>query len=58
MVNQQDIELEKSIAYCDKIISEGDDIERDFFSMVKSTLESGESKFEDWSNHIDLEKAG
>lgn len=43
-------ELEKSLAYCDKMIAEGDDLERDFFSMIKGSLESGESKFEEWNN--------
>ena len=47
-IDQQ--ELEKSVAYCDKMIAEGDDLERDFWSMVKGSLESGESKFEEWNN--------
>jgi hypothetical protein len=47
-IDQQ--ELEKSLAYCDKMIAEGDDLERNFWGMVKGSLESGESKFEEWNN--------
>lgn len=45
---QQEEGMRDAIAYCDKIIAEGDEVERDFFSMVKRTLLDGESKFEDW----------
>jgi len=48
----QQQELEISVAYCDKIIAEGDDLERDFFSMVKSSLLSGESVFEEWNKSV------
>lgn len=48
MDNEQDRELQRSIEYCDKIIAEGDELSRDFFSMVKSSLLSGESKFEEY----------
>ena len=48
----QQQELEISVAYCDKIIAEGDDLERDFFSMVKSSLLSGESVFEEWNDSV------
>ena len=44
--------LEKALDQCDKMIAEGDDLERDFFGMVKSSLLSGESKFEEWNDSV------
>ena len=49
----EDAEMAKSIAHCDKIIEEGTELERDFFSMVKLSLESGESKWEEWQNEAE-----
>ncbi len=49
-VDNEQEELERSIAYCDKKIAEGDELERDFFKMVRRTLVSKESKFEEWDN--------
>ena len=49
---KQDDDLESALAHCDKIIAEGDDIERDFFSMVKQTLlaDDGEERIDEmWS---------
>ena len=43
-----EVGLEKSLAYCDKMIEEGDEL--GFFAMVKKTLLSEESKFEEWNN--------
>ena len=43
-----DEELKKSIAYCNKMIEEGDEL--GFFAMVKSSLLSKDSKFEEWNN--------
>lgn len=45
-----DEELKKSLDYCDKMIAEGDDLSADFFTMLKRSLLSGDSKFEDWNN--------
>jgi len=47
-VDNEQEELERSIAYCDRRIREGDELERDFFKMVRRTLISKESKFEEW----------
>ena len=49
-----DIELARALAYCDNIISTGDDLERDFFSMVRRSLETGESTFEEWEREYEL----
>ena len=42
--------LSEAVAHCDKMIKEGDDIAQDFWVMVKRSLLSGESKFEEWDN--------
>ena len=44
----QQQELEIAVAYCDKMIADGNDF--GMFSMIKRSLLSGESKFEDWNN--------
>lgn len=46
----QDQELEKSIAYCDKMIADNDDL--GMFAMIKRGLLSKDKKFkfEDWNN--------
>jgi len=40
--------VSESVDYCDKMIKEGDEIMTDFWIMVKRSLLSGESKFEEW----------
>jgi len=47
-----DPEMQKSLDYCDKLIEEGE-LQRDFFTMVKLSLESGESKWEEWQNEAE-----
>jgi hypothetical protein len=49
-IDSEQEELGKSIAYCDKKIAEGDELERGFFTMVRKTLVSKESKFIEWDN--------
>ena len=48
----QQQELDRSIAYCDKMIAEGDDL--GMFAMIKNGLENDTLKpeFEEWNNLI------
>ena len=43
-------ELERSIAYCDKMIAEGDDL--GMFAMIKRGLLSKGFEFEEWNKSI------
>ena len=46
----QQKELEISIAYCDKMIAEGD--ERGMFAMIKRGLLSNKFEFEEWNKSV------
>jgi hypothetical protein len=46
----QEQELAVSIAYCDKMIAEGDDL--GMFAMIKRGLKSKSFEFEEWNKSI------
>lgn len=43
-------ELEKSVAYCDKMIAEGDEL--GMFAMIKRGLLSSNFTFEEWNKSV------
>jgi len=48
----QQQELEISVAYCDKMIDEGDDL--GMFAMIKRGLLSKKFKFEEWAKDANI----
>ena len=47
-----DEELKKSIAYCNKMVNEGDDLTADFFKMIRRSLYIENGKFNEiWNEY-------